>query len=163
MNKFMFKNAVENFYLGLESQGLLDKAPIRKKINNEIYKLKKTLRNGVYIDALWKIYDKDHKLLPYNLSIVCGYMKQGFINEFNSWRNALIEMETKRYVSWLSPNFEYIACEKVSNIEKTQKMSIWDYIADCEYYSFGNTPYEAKKLLLPILREANKNRRHFNR
>jgi hypothetical protein len=151
VNKYTFKYSVENYYLNLQDQDLLDGMPSRKKLNNEVYKLKKTFYEGYFIDGLNVIYDKNYKALPLTLGEVCSYMSNGFINEFNSFNNELEEIGSHiPYVSFISPNFEFIATEKVADVERTQKMSVWDYLADCNYYSFGNTIKEAEKDLWPI-------------
>lgn len=160
VNKYTFKYSVEKFYLGLQAQDLLDVLPKRKKINNEVYKLKKTYNNGYFIDGLNVIYDSHYKALPLTLGEVCSYMSQGFINEFNRFSNDLEEIGSHiPYVSFISPNFEFIATEKVAKVEQTQKMSVWDYLADCPYYSFGPTKEEAEKELWPIF---NRERRYID-
>ena len=160
INKYTFKYSVENYYLSLQEQDLLDVMPNRKKLNNEIYKLKKTFYEGYFIDGLSVIYDKNYKALPLTLGEVCSYMSNGFINEFNSFSNDLEEIGSHiPYVSFISPNFEFIATEKVADVERTQKMSVWDYLADCHYYSFGNTIEEAEKDLWPIF---NRERRYID-
>jgi hypothetical protein len=160
VNKYTFKYSVENYYLNLQAQDLLDVMPSRKKLNNEVYKLKKTYMEAVYYDGLNALYDKDFKKLPFVVGEVCSYMANGFINDFNEFYNDLEEIGSHiPYVSFISPNFEFIATEKVAEVEQTQKMSVWDYLGDCQYYSFGKTIKEAEKDLWPIF---NRERRYID-